>query len=254
MKRSERWWLRLHPLTRQIDRRVPVEWVVKRATVSNAHRYCYFRIPKCANSTVIKTLARHDPALAVAPEAVTLDRLKHEAGGLFRARAWSPHSLARRYFCFTVARNPHARLLSAYLDKIAAADAGHYQYVARVAGKSDVTAVTFDDFVGFLERGGLYANAHWAPQGALLPVAVAALAFVARVEQLDADLGPLMQRIGIGANYTGTFLREERRRHSENHLGEYYTRELADRVARLYAEDFDQFGYATDLSLPDAFA
>jgi len=254
MRRGERWWLRLHPVARQIDRRIPVEWVVKRATVSNLHRYCYFRTPKCATSTVIKTLAHHDHSVAVAPEEVTLDRLKHEAGSLFRSHAWSPRSLARRYFCFTVVRNPHARLLSAYLDKIAAADAGHYEYVARFADRADVTAVTFEDFVGFLERGGLFSNAHWAPQCALLPVAVPALSFVARVENLEADLGELMQRIGIGDDYVGTRVRHDRRRQSDNHLSEYYTPNLADRVARLYQEDFTGFGYAADAPFPDVAA
>lgn len=241
-KRRERTWLRWHPLGRGVDRRVPVEWVIKRATVSNQCRYCYFRIPKCANSTVIRTLARYDRSLGMAPESNSISAIKHATSGLLRARAWSLSSLARRYYCFTVVRNPYARLLSAYLDKIAAAHPGQYGYIARASGK-DIGEVTFADFVSFLENGGLFTNPHWAPQHTILPIAVHALSYVGRVETLEADLRHVVEALPDLTEFTGIWSREDRRRHSAMQLGSYYTDDLAARAQRLYSDDFKLFGY-----------
>lgn len=248
-RRSERWWLRWHPLAREIDHRIPADWVTKRATVSHRHRYCYFRIPKCANSTVMRTLAQYDGDLAglTDPDG-PVEAIKRYSGTLFRARAWSTASLVRRYRCFTVVRNPFSRLLSAYLDKIAAAEPGQYGYVAMTVGRRDITEVTFDDFVRFLEGGGLHANAHWAPQCRMLPVSPSSLAFVGHQEELERDLARLVEVLGLGP-FQGLWSRKDRRRHAAGQLETFYTDELVARVHSLYALDFDTFGYTRELPM-----
>lgn len=244
----DRWWVRLHPLAAAIDRRIPVQWVSKRTIISHAHRYCYFRIPKCANSTVVQTLARYDSSLGRTPEGLARRELKRSSRNLFRVWAWSPRSLARRYFCFTIVRNPYTRVLSAYLDKIADG-VGEYREVITAVGKDDVHDVTFKEFVEFLEGGGLYMNAHWAPQCALLPIEPESLAFVGHVETLDDDLRTLVARLLPDSGFDGVLSREDRRRDSGVRLAEYFTSDLAARIARLYADDFRVFGYPE--ALPD---
>jgi len=241
-RRRERWWLRFHPLSAGIDKRIPVEWVLKRTTVSRKHRYCYFRIPKCANTTIIKTLVQHDPGLKA-----SIDRSakpKRASRGLYRALAWSPESLARRYFCFTFVRNPYARVLSAYLDKIAAAGPGNYAYVTAALGKTDISQVTFPDFIAFLEEGGLFSNVHWAPQTSILPIDTKYIAFVGKVENLQSDLPRLINRIPGLLPFNAVFTHEQGRRNSDAQISEYYDAELAARVYRLYREDFNSLGYS----------
>jgi dermatan 4-sulfotransferase 1 len=244
-QQRERWWLRLHPLAAGIDRRIPVEWVVKRATVSRTNRYCYFRIPKCANTTIIKTLLQHDPALAAS--LARSAKPKRASRGLFRAIAWSPESLAKRYFCFTFVRNPYTRVLSAYLDKIAAAGPGNYAYVAAALGKADISEVSFADFIGFLERGGLFSNVHWAPQTSILPIATKLMSFIGQVENLEVDLARLINRIPGMLTFNAVFTHEQGRRNSDALLTEYYDADLVSRVLALYRDDFESLGYSEQL-------
>jgi dermatan 4-sulfotransferase 1 len=241
----ERWWLRLHPLSAGIDKRIPVEWVLKRSTVSRTNHYCYFRIPKCANTTITKTLLQHDAALAASlPKSA---RPKHASRGLYRAIAWSPESLAKRYFCFTFVRNPYTRVLSAYLGHIAAAESGEYSYVAAALDKTDISQVSFTDFIGFLERGGLFSNAHWAPQTSVLPIDTKLIAFIGRVENLEADLARLINQIPGMLNFNTVITHENGQTNSAAQIAEYYDDDLASRVYELYREDFDSLGYSEKL-------
>lgn len=248
-KRSERWWWRAHPLAWEIDRRVPVEWVVKRATVSSRYHYCYCRIPKCANSTVMKTLAHYDGSLVGAEDVDDVGAIKRETGWLFGARALSPKTFAKKYACFTFVRNPFTRTLSAYLDKIASAEEGQYLPVAEAVGKSRARDVEFSEFIRFLSEGGLFWNAHWAPQVALLPVNRKRLRFVGKVERLDTDLALLMEHLGLGVEFGGTVSRQDRRTGSVDRAPEFYTKRLIEEVAELYAADFKAFEYPQQLLL-----
>lgn len=91
----------------------------RRIAVSRRWRFAYYRVPKAANSTVILTLAAHDPEQADT-EAWTAHQAKRDAYvaptdlGLIAAFA-----AARRYTAFTFVRDPYTRVLSAYLDKVA---------------------------------------------------------------------------------------------------------------------------------------
>jgi len=242
VRRRERWWLRLHPLSAGIDKRIPVEWVLKRATVSRKHSYCYFRIPKCANTTIIKTLVQHDPALKASIDKSA--KPKRASRGLYRAIAWSPESLAKRYFCFTFVRNPYTRVLSAYLDKIASAEPGNYPYVTATLGKADISQVAFPDFIAFLEKGGLFSNVHWAPQTSILPIDTKLIAFIGKVENLQSDLTRLINQIPGLSPFNAVVTHEQGRRNSDALISEYYDADLVSRVFELYREDFISLGYS----------
>jgi len=244
-QQRERWWLRFHPLSAGIDKRIPVEWVLKRATVSRTHNYCYLRIPKCANTTIIKTLLQHDPALAAS--LAKSAKPKRASRGLYRAIAWSPESLAKRYYCFTFVRNPYTRVLSAYLDKIASAEPGNYGYVAAALGKTDISEVSFPDFIGFLEKGGLFSNVHWAPQTSILPLDTKLMSFIGQVENLEVDLARLISQIPGMSTFDAVFTHEQGRRNSDSLISEYYDDDLASRVFELYREDFNELEYSEKL-------
>lgn len=241
------WIKRRHPLARCIDSRVRADWVIRRAAINGAQRYCYFRLPKCANSTVIKTLFRYDPSLALEADPADVRLMKKLFSGLFGVWSPSPRKLATSHFCFTIVRNPFTRVLSAYLDKIAAAAPGQYDYVARSAGVPQAADVSFAEFVTFLENGGLYLNPHWAPQTALLPVKPEWLGFIGRVEDLEADLGHLVDRLFGQEVFEGVVTRYDRQRGSDTRSEDFYDDDLLYRIFCLYRADFEAFGYGRNL-------
>lgn len=183
------------------------------------------RVPKAANSTVVVNLAA--------------SKLGHEidskpAKRIFRRPSTLTHremEYFTRLYRFTFVRNPYVRVLSAFLDK-----------VERKASAKGTTA-SFLEFLRYLDRGGLYRNAHWAPQVSLMLVPVPELDFVGRVESLERDLDTALAsirgapddkppRAALG-NRTGAVAR----------LAQYYDDECVAIVRRLYAQDFSTFAY-----------
>lgn len=238
----------LHPLLRPVPGPLRLG-VASRVAVSREHRFIYFRVPKAANSTVARTLAAH--AFPERREVLLADPTgrgaKQAFDGLPRAGALTVGGLKKRYVLLSFFRDPYARVLSAYLDKLRSGNRGRFGWVAQRAGVGSVSELTFGDFVDFLEGGGLVANAHWAPQTVLCPVPVVELDFRGRVEHLETDLQAVVERIfGVGA-WRGTDERLHNRQYAGARLAEYYTPELAARVYELYRGDFVELGYSREL-------
>ena len=135
-------------------------------------------------------------------------------------------------FKFTVVRNPYTRTLSAYLDKV------------ERRAKRDNRESSFRDFLLSLQRGKLYANAHWAPQSALMLIPVERFDFIGKVETLEQDLATIKRRIrpdleqpltSVMTNATG----------AGDRLRAYYDDELVALVQDLYRRDFTSFRYDT---------
>lgn len=189
------------------------------------------RIPKAANSSVISGLA-------------SLKAGEHVPSKPAKAMFRSPSSLTpaeldifESLFKFAVVRNPFARTLSAYLDKV------------ERKGKIDGYETSFPEFMDYLARGGLYRNAHWAPQSALLLMPPERYDFFGRVEAFDADMEQVYARLrepalgykpqSIYQNYTGASEKSRR----------YYTPKQVEQVRTLFQRDFELFGYEDQLDL-----
>jgi hypothetical protein len=188
--------------------------------------FFYNRIPKAANSSVMTALAQLKCGHPVPSKA---------AKTLFQ----SPASLSReeiyrfdQLFKFAIVRNPFSRTLSAYLDKV------------ERRAKARNHESSFEGFVSYLEQGGLYRNAHWAPQTALLLIPVERFDFVGKVERYAEDWAEVLRSLqglssdvaltsGFFANATG----------ADAKLLRYYTPSLVKRIAQIYRADFEAFGY-----------
>lgn len=234
---ARRWRGRLLPHLRPFYRRFPFSSPVslrsadRRGCVDFELGIFYNRVPKAANSTVIVNLARERHGEDIPSR--TAKRLFRRPAELARSEVQQIEDLFR----FTFVRNPYTRLLSAYLDKV--------ERKALMRGR----ASSFGEFVDYLERGGLYRNLHWAPQHALLLLPTERFEFIGRVEQLEADLAMVLERA------RGDIRKDPVRSALDNSTGastrvaEYYTPDIRDRVRRLYARDFETFGYNPQLDL-----
>lgn len=199
-----------------------------RIATCEACGYAYYRVPKAATSTVMRTLAYHDPHM---PDVL---------GNDVDVKRMFGHKLTPRMARFTFVRDPYTRVLSAYLDKIVAGRSykGTRDYATKMRQRG-VEDTGFADFVGYLERGGLYDNKHWAPQVELLGDTWMA---VYRVECIIEDLEALCNHL-FGEWY-GVQDSSEGLTHAGAHARDYYTEELRERVYALYRKDFEELGYS----------
>jgi len=190
------------------------------------------RVPKAANSSVVASLA-----------SLKLQRQvgSREAKHLFKR----PSDLSRdemlvfsKLLKFTIVRNPYARTLSAFLDKVK-----RKQEIGSWRGKEH----DFYSFLLWLEQGKLLDNAHWAPQTSILLLPVAEFDFVGRVESLDRDLNYILRRLNgsaEGADINPVFSNATG---AEEKLASFYCEKTANLVEKLYHRDFELLGYSKDL-------
>jgi hypothetical protein len=116
--------------------------------------FFYSRVPTAANSTVSFYLAEQC--------GVPAWRGRLREGTCAKIAFPKPSQLSTSQvdrfadlFKFTFVRNPYARVLLAYLDKVR-------------TGKKINGIRSFTEFCRYLGSGGLYHNAHWAPQTSVL--------------------------------------------------------------------------------------
>jgi dermatan 4-sulfotransferase 1 len=239
-----------HPLYRAVDCRVPKIWVASRSSFSISGKYCYFRIPKSANSTITKTLAYYDSSI-IYDDNKDIDGkvAKSKFANIFSTRVLSNNSLKKVYYLFTFVRNPYTRVLSSYLDKIDNFKKAFYDTRKSVRHFSNADDVTFEAFVTYLENGGLYLDPHWMPQLSLIPLPLSEVSFVGKVENIDHDLPVLINRLFGDNTYRVIKSREDSRRKSSEVVSKYYTEDLKARIYKLYKADFDAFSYSQDLPI-----
>ena len=139
-----------------------------------------------------------------------------------------PALSSRRYFTFSFVRDPYARVLSAWRDK-----------VERGAKDLDGLGDGQPNFPEFVRRiaasDPARVNAHVRPQHLLVPHWVR---FVGRVERLDADLQELGRQLGRSNG-------EASRRNAspDASVAEFYDTATTKLVQQLYEADFHRFGY-----------
>lgn len=207
----------------------------RRGACSPAENFLYSRVPKAANSTVIAALA--DRSAYGRPGGRAKSRfLRPSRLGPRRARR-----LAREGFVFTFVRDPYARCLSAYRDKVLG-EKVQAAKVRRGLGRVGGPPPGFLDFLDYLEAGGLFEDVHWAPQTDLFVVPFDRFDFVGRVERLEADLDALLGHL-FGASGAAPPGRAGPRTDADGALPAILTPEAAARIERLYAADFALLGY-----------
>ena len=145
-------------------------------------------------------------------------------------------------------RNPFDRILSAYLDKIVgqAPEIGQIRnQMERADGK-----IGFEEFLDAVAAiPDRHRDKHWRTQTAVTMARVLDYEFVGKLENLNDSLQKVQSMAGIDFR--------EVKRHAPHQTGatekhaQYYTPALVEKVAAIYAEDFERFGYRPMLDLPE---
>lgn len=148
----------------------------------------------------------------------------------------------RQFFIFSFVRHPFHRALSAYTDKILGnkpQKAEILRDLGRDPKKLDVH-VSLDEFIDVItsqypER----LNPHWRPQVLNLAMDLLHYDFVGRVENFQHDFAELQSRLALPAY---PLVRRNQKGHKKHH-SIALRRQHKSVLWKLYAEDFEFFGY-----------
>ncbi|MBO6678691.1 sulfotransferase family protein [Parvibaculum sp.] len=149
-------------------------------------------------------------------------------------------------------RNPYARVLSCYLNQFDTSGMkvipeGFRARRKQLLGDPD-RVPTFDEFLDAVGRQSTYEmNGHWRPQAEQLLWGDISYDFVGRLENFDEEIGRLS---GIAGHDLEPYFQKEsgtRFVSAGKRLGEFYTPDITEKVRRIYAADFEAFGYDTTL-------
>ena len=218
-------------------------------------RAFYCPVPKASCSTW-KTVLRSSLQL---PEAHRqLDLHNRWTNGLTYAWSMERYDMMealfgpKAFYRFTVCRNPYARLVSAYRDKIVPEDTPIKEAVGRLKAlycavndlrPSEAMPFTFEMFVQAIghDRPEMM-DRHWQPQTMVTCVDLLRYDTIARLEDRATAFPAICERLGVDTALVGHLNQS----HGSKDLRPLYTPAMIDIVRRVYSADFDRFGYDRD--------
>jgi len=209
--------------------------------ISHQHKAIFVHIPKCAGSSVEKLLAPersrdaqvdYEHLYGWCPKRKI--HLQHATAQQMLEMELVTESQWRDYFKFAIVRNPFARTCSDYywmLGKITK-PASFWEYIER---RGRFTPVLADP------ESRDYRGDHLDPQRDFLCLdGKIAVDFVGRFENLNADVGTVLEKLSIPDTRV-PHLEKGRKRYQ--HYSHFYNNRMRERVASLYAQDLDAFDY-----------
>eukprot|EP00041_Stephanoeca_diplocostata_P037813 m.1446706 g.1446706 ORF g.1446706 m.1446706 type:complete len:581 (-) comp25107_c0_seq89:1247-2989(-) len=223
--------------------------------VSAPKNFIYCGIPKCGVSRWRRLLRRIEgnpdwrDNKAHRPQDSGLVYLANLSASDAHAFANAPATLS-----FVVVRNPFTRLLSGWLDK------------TQVQGFHMQLSSNFTEFVQQVrDTPADELDEHFRPMTSFCGISNGMrFDVVARNEDIDVWGPQLVQRLNLTAftstGWRGAFFpaaqsdkeAEDHNRHANDRVREFYTPEAERLVRSIYRDDFDVFGYSTQLA--DAIA
>jgi hypothetical protein len=227
--------------------------------ISPRHRYFCMAIPKNACTKTKLVLQQLDGL----PLPLEPDRIHYrDEAGLAFLPSIADFSSAEGveiltspdWFRFAFARNPYARLFSAYKSQVMDLNSpyvGFRESIRQAAGYPTASGATpgrvgFADFVAYI--GGQtdgQRDGHWKSQTGSLHLERIRYDFIGRVESFAVDFAGVLRRFGASPELLSS-LAERVNTTPALPLAAAYGKRLADTVYAIYEEDFERFGYARD--------
>ena len=154
------------------------------------------------------------------------------------------------WFRFGIVRNPFARILSCYLNKIAGSEWQRRSIAGKLGLREGDPVPSFREFLRRIaSQQDVDRDIHWASQHYLLCPDLVNYSFIGRLENISRDLGYILERLSITP-----FDPIEQKEHSAGALekmADYYGSEERKLVVEIFQRDFEAFGYDPD-ALPRA--
>ena len=186
-------------------------------TICNERQFIWFRVAKVGTRTIFNYLKDSELELDV----------EHVNAVHYPAKQFA------HYFKFAFVRNPWDRVVSCWRNKVIDSNT--------LFKLDDATRTHLQEFENFVEFVGEMdietCDRHLRAQTSLIDLNN--VDFVGRLERFDSDFEVVCQQIGLQPREVVARNVSSRERDYRN----YYTEELADRVARIYRKDIQLLGY-----------
>lgn len=216
-----------------------------------ANEYIFTAVPKCGCSTVLNALESFQAGRK-------LSKVYYD--GFHNIKQWAHNRYERlldpKVFKFAVIRNPYTRILSAFLDQIDGNDEGKIQN-RRFLGIKDDEAVTFLLFLNKIkEKDFNLVDSHFRPIHLHTMSQVVPYDFFIRFENFSYDFSYVLDILKIGGA-PEDYHYAPHATNSNAKLLKYYNpeteegRECIELVRKIYAKDFELYGYSTELPVGD---
>jgi hypothetical protein len=243
----------------------PVSWAYVRAMgwrsvnmhthISLVNAYMYVEVPKAGCGTMKATLggleaARMNPGMVERVQEFPHDRFR--ATPFVKPFQLPPAMLEEvltsdAFRRFTVVREPAARLLSGFLEKIGQGLKQSEPIVTALKESTgqdiapgDITLAQFVDVIGAQDSRA--QDPHWRRQADHVGLGIVDYDAVIHLEDLDASWERVGELTGIADLQEQYFCRNSTGARSR--IGDFYTTELLAAVADIYARDYAELGYA----------
>lgn len=222
--------------------------------ISLVNRYVYVEVPKAGCGTMKATLGGMEAA-RLSPAAVA--RVQDNPHDRSKATPFvKPYQLpadlledafrSRRWTRFTVVREPAARLLSGYLEKITQGLKQSEPIMEALRSRGDAPEqaqdITFAQFVEVVAAmPSREQDPHWRRQADHIGLDFVKYDEVIHLEDLDQSWGTVAQLTGVPDLQEQFFCRNSTGAGSK--VADYYTPELLIAVGKAYAHDYGDLGY-----------
>jgi len=185
-------------------------------TASDHHNFIWYRIAKNGTRTMVSIL-KDSMGQTVDQDVEGMQRTPYD------------HEHYKDHFKFTFVRNPWARVVSCYFNKV---------YGKHFAPFRECKWASFEEWVDWLAKQDLdHANIHIQRQSRFIPPGVE-LDFIGRLENYEEDIKTVMARFGV---YNPAIPKLNATTH--HHYSRYYNDRTRELVRKLYEEDIVRFGY-----------
>lgn len=238
--------------------RMPIEDVIYSLNVSPRYKYVYMDNPKTGCSSLKSALVElelrgtplardeYDWTLYHGPPGSPLKRITQMPGT-------TPLRWLRdeNYRFVTFVRNPYARLLSCYRDKILVVRRQKLKILQLLgySGEDMQQPVSFAEFARAVAGQRDYEmDAHWRTQSAQLWWGIINYDFVGRFETYNEDFDALFEHLNIPKQERPALRHLHKSKEGRREgCRDYYTEEIQNLVYARYREDFENFGYGYEL-------
>jgi chondroitin 4-sulfotransferase 11 len=193
-------------------------------TKSDKHNYLWFRNAKCATRSVLAYLYKHTD--------VDLDDYRVK----YKPKLWAQH------FKFTIVRNPWARLVSCYQDKVIRQKPDYLQARNGKRGISlrwqlNHVKPSFKEFIKIITKDeNIHKDDHWDTYHNR--VVFEDVDFIGRIENMQEDFNTICDEIGIPQLEL-----EHRNKTQHDYYVDYYDDESKALVDKAFQEDIAYLGY-----------